>query len=258
MIKCVTISTYHKTLNDNDTILDFKKQNLDNFYILFDNYQNLNYSFIKKSYDNANICDYKEIEFNNFGFNKPIDRRHRWGNHQNPKYFYAHFRMLVMYLKYSDYDYYWFFDDDVTFKGNIKNFLSIYDNINDDFIAIQAFKKENYTEFPKISVLNDRMLGSHGSWLNMCPGPGDNFKNTEKHIGSFFPIVRYSNRAMSYLYKIHQEGYYGYSEGFVPTSLGSAGFSVSSMLDEHNNFFIPNDTDCILFHKWINFTWEWL
>jgi len=258
MKTCAAISTYHKTLNDNANILSFKNQNFDHFYILFDNYQNIDYSYIKQCYDNSNICAYTEIEFNDLGFNKPIDLRHRWGNHQNPKYFYAHFRMLVMYLKYPDYDHYWFFDDDVTFNGNIKNFLSMYDSVDDDFIAIQAFKKEDYNGFPKISIINNRMLGSHGNWLCLCPGPGDKFKNTNKHIGSFFPIVRYSNIAMSHLYKMHQEGYYGYSEGFVPTSLASDGFKVSSILDEHNSFFIPNDTDCVLFHKGINFTWEWL
>lgn len=258
MRTCVAISTYHKTIKDNKIILSFKNQNFDYFYVLFDNSQNLKYEYIKNSYDNANICEYKDTEFNDFGFNKPIDKRHRWGNHQNPKYFYAHFRMLVMYLKYSDFDYYWFFDDDVTFNGNIKNLLSIYDKIDDDFIAIQAFKKENYIDYPRISVINNKMLGSHGNWLSLCPGAGDNFKNTNKHIGSFFPIVRFSNNSMKHLYDMHTQGYYGYSEGFVPTSLASDGFKVSSMLDEYNNYFIKNDTDCKIFHKGIEFTWEWL
>ena len=56
--------------------------------------------------------------------------------------------------------------------------------------------------------------------------------------------------------KLHEEGYYGYSEGFVPTSLASDGFKVSSMMDEHNNFFIKNEV-CTLLHKGQKFTWEW-
>lgn len=258
MKTCVAVSTYHKTLNDNNNIMLFKEQNLDNFYILFDNSKNIVHEELVRSYKTNNICDYSELEFNHFNFNKPIDLRHRWGSHQNPKYFYAHFRMLMMFLKNPDFDYYWFFDDDVTFTGNIKQFLYDYNYINDDFIAIQAFKKENYIGLPRISIINDKMLGSHGNWLSLCPGPGDNFKTTDKHIGSFFPIVRFSNRAMNFLYRIHQEGYYGYSEGFVPTSLASEGYYVSSMLDENNNFYIPNQTNCQLYHKGIDFTWAWL
>lgn len=258
MKTCVAVSTYHKTLNDNNSIMLFKEQNFDYFYILFDNSKNIDHSNLVQSYKTNNICAYSELEFNHFNFNKPIDLRHRWGNHQNPKYFYAHFRMLMMFLKNPDFDYYWFFDDDVTFTGNIKELLYSYNYINDDFIAIQAFKKEAYSDFPRISIINNKMLGSHGNWLSLCPGPGDNFKKIDKHIGSFFPIVRFSNRAMNFLYKTHQEGYYGYSEGFVPTSLASEGYYVSSMLDENNNFFITNNTNCKLYHKGIDFTWEWL
>ena len=256
----IVISTYHRTFEGegNRIILDFQKQNLNNFFILFDNQHNYDSQFISSKYNNSNICSYSLNDFIKYNFDKPISRSHWWGSHQNPKYFYAHFRMMVFYLNYPQYDYYWFFDDDVTFTGSLHNLLSTYDTETDDFIAIQAFKKENYIEYPRVSVINNRMSGSRGYWLNHCPGDGDNFKSTSKHFGCFFPIVRFSNRAMKYLFDIHNEGYFGYSEGFVPTSLASEGFSVSSMMDEYNNFFITNNTDCVLFHKNIRFTWEWL
>lgn len=260
MNTCTAISTYHRSM-DGDTnkiISKFINANIDNLFILFDNSQNIKYENIKKAYNTNNICSYNNIEFNNYGFNKPINLNHRWGNHQNPKYFYAHFRMLMFFLKYSSFDYYWFFDDDITFDGNISAFLKQYNIISDDFIVIQAFKKENYENYPKISVINNKMLGSHGNWLSLCPGPGDKFKNSSIHIGSFFPIVRFSNKALKHLYSLHQEGYYGYSEGFVPTSLASDGLSVSSILDDNDNFFVPNTTDCHLYHKGIDFTWSWL
>jgi hypothetical protein len=144
------------------------------------------------------------------------------------------------------------------FDGDIKDFFESYKEQEEDFIAIQAFKKEDYKEFPKISVINGKMKGSHGNWLGLCPGAGDNFKSQEKHIGSFFPIVRFTKKAMDYLLDIHKQGFYGYSEGFVPTSLASEGFKVASMMDEHNNFFIENKSNCTLLHKGIKFTWEWL
>lgn len=256
-----TICSYTKTLEGDGNLLikKFASSALDNFYILFDNQTELDRSYIEDKYDWLNICIYNNDTFKNYQFNKPIDTKHRWGNHQNPKYFFAHFRMLVFYLNNPDFDFYWFFDDDVDFKGSLKKLLDNYKNEKEDFLAIQAFKKEDYPEYPKISRINSRMTGSHGHWLDWCPGPGDNFKSKEKHIGSFFPIVRFSNNAMKFLYDIHQEGFYGYSEGFVPTSLASNGFGVASMMDENNNFFVSNKNEqCILLHKNIPFTWEWL
>ena len=255
----VVICTYHRTFNGdgNKVILNYVAQNFKNFYVLFDNHTGITDEEISKNYGGAKICSYNDFDLEINGFNKPISRYHFWGSHQNPKYFYAHFRMLTFYLKNPNYKYYWFFDDDVIFNGDLKDFLNNYETEDDDFLVIQAFKKENYPEFPKISVINSRMEGSRGYWLGHCPGSGDNFKNVSKHIGSFFPIVRLSNRAMEHLLKLHNEGYYGYSEGFVPTSLASDGFKVSSMLDEFNNFYKINN-NCELYHKGSKFTWEWL
>lgn len=256
-----TICSYHKSLSGgtNDLIKKFACSNLDNFYILFDNQTNLDRSYIIDRYNWENICLYNNDTFKQYEFNKSIDTRHRWGNHQNPKYFYAHFRMLVFFINNPDFDYYWFFDDDVDFSGDLKIFLDNYKSESEDFLAIQAFKKENYQEFPKISTINNRMSGSNGQWLDWCPGPGDNFQLSTKHIGSFFPIVRFSNKAMKFLLDIHNLGYYGYSEGFVPTTLASNGYSVASMMNEFNGYFIKCDnSQCQLFHKNIPFTWEWL
>lgn len=254
----VALCTYHRTLDNPQIINDFVNQKFSHFYVLFDNSINKNIQELENIYE-ANVVTYTKDNFQEENFNRPIDRRHRWGNHQNPNYFYAHFRMLLFYLQKPEFDHYWFFDDDVTFKGDLKALLDNYNYVNDDFIAIQAFKKEDYPEFPNISVINNRMLGSHGNWLNNAPGPGDNFLSIERHIGSFFPIVRLSNRAMKYLYDLNTLGFYGYSEGFVPTSLACHGYQVSSMLDENNVFFIDKDSNkCKLYHKGIDFTWEWL
>lgn len=255
----VSICTYKRSLSGDGSklIKKFSDQGFENFFVHFDNTNKCEIEDIKKSY-NANICIYSEKDFEENNFNRPINKHHRWGSHQNPNYFYAHFRMLVFYMKNPNYEYYWFFDDDVDFEGNLKNLLSNYSNCEDDFLAIQAFKKENYENFPKISIINDKMKGSHGNWLSFCPGPGDVFKNTNIHIGSFFPIVRFSKNAMDYLLRLNNQNYYGYSEGFVPTSLASEGFKVSSMMDEFDNFFIKNNTNCVLFHKGIKFTWDWL
>ena len=222
---------------------------------------------------------YGTSDFVQHGFDRPIHRHHYWGSHQEPKYFYAHFRMLVFFLKNPNFDFYWFFDDDVEFKGDLKGFLNAHEELGDDFVAIQAFKLEDYPEFPNIPLQNAEMGGSKGRWLGMCPGPGDNFKNTAAHIGSFFPIVGFSKRALSHLMQMHAEGWFGYSEGFVPTSLASDGFRVSSMMDEHDNFYLEKPTSlfeampcpmcdhiegdkenksCTLYHKGSEFSWSWI
>lgn len=255
----VVVCTYHKTFegDGNKTILSYKNQNFENFSVLFDDHHGRTEEEISQKYDGAKICVYNDDFFRRYKFNRPISRFHFWGSHQNPKYFYAHFRMLVYFIKNPNFNYYWFFDDDVVFEGNLNSMLNKYSILKEDFLAIQIFKKEDYPRFPNVSVINRRMNGSKGNWLSFCPGPGDYFKSQEIHMGSFYPVVRYSNRALMYLLGLNALDYYGYSEGFVPTSLASAGFSVSSMLNEFNEFLIECD-ECTLYHKGSKFTWEWL
>lgn len=255
----VVICSYHRTFegDGNKTIRSFHQENFPNFYLLFDDHHGYSEDYVSEKYGGPNVCIYNDKDFEDNGFNKEISTYHFWGSHQNPKYFYAHFRMLTFYLKNPQFDYYWFFDDDVQFDGSLRELLSNYSDNDDDFMVIQAFKKEDYEGYPNISVINRRMGGSKGHWLGHCPGPGDNFKSNEVHIGSFFPIVRFSKSAMEHLMDLHREGYYGYSEGFVPTSLASDGYKVSSMMDEFNNFFKENNV-CTLYHKGSKFTWEWL
>jgi hypothetical protein len=165
--------------------------------------------------------------------------------------------MLSYYTKNPNYKYYWFFDDDVEFVGDIKGLLNDYEAYDDDFIAIQIFSKEKYSEFDRVSVANNKM-GSGGNWMGFAPGPGDNYKSTHRHMGSFFPIVRFSNKSLDRLLQLNKEGFYGYSEGFVPTSLASEGFKVSSMLSDEDKYFIKTNNDCILKHKGAPFAWSWI
>lgn len=261
MTTSVSVCTYHRSIENNGISNNFIKkiiqENIKDFYIHYDKTSCRSDDVDLTKVYGSKIFSYSADDFKLNDFNKPIDRKHRWGNHQNPIYFYAHFRMLLFYMEHPDYSYYWFLDDDIDFDKNFRQLLESYDIIHDDFIAIQAFKKDDYQEFPHISKINSRM-SSGGRWLDLCPGPGDNFLTKDKHIGSFFPIVRFSNKAMSFLLKVHKDGYYGYSEGFVPTTLASSGFKVSSMLDENDQFFFQHNTDCNLLHKNIKFTWGWI
>jgi len=261
MTTCNIICTYNRTIygTGNDQIKKFSSSGLSNFHVLFDlkEQEDFTQKFLEDKYE-SKICIYGDKDFIYHNLNKPISKNHRWGCHQNPKYFYAHYRMLIFYLNNPEYNYYWFFDDDVDFKGDINQFLNRYETESDDFIAIQAFKKDQYEEFPRISCIKEPGQIIEHSWFSSCPGDGDVFKSQNRLIGSFFPIVRFSNRSMKHLWNLHKDGFYGYSEGFVPTSLGCDGFKVSSMMDKNNNFFIENDTACELLHQNIPFTWSWL
>ena len=259
----VVVSTYHKSLQGDglNTLHSFRDQNFENYFVLFDNKKNHPRVELSDIYRAENICLYNDEDFVEHKFDRPISTFHRWGSHQNPNYFYAHHRMLLFWKKNPQFQYYWFFDDDVTFTGNLNGLLKTYEEETSDFIAIQVFKKEDYNEeLPYVSKVNSSM-GSGGHWLSFAPGPGDNYKTTERHLGSFFPIVRFSNKAMQFLYELNQNGSFGYSEGFVPTTLaGTPGFTVASMLDEHDQYFVEatNGVDCNIKHKGANFAWTWI
>lgn len=255
----IVYCTYERSLEGGylQNLHDFKKELGNNVAVMFDNKTGVDLDKLNEVYQTP-LTTYTPEEFEQHNFNRPIDRKHRWGSHQNPNYFYAHFRMLLFYLKNPNYDYYWFFDDDVFFEGSLRELLEGYENYDVDFVSVQGFKKEDYSELPHVSQVNDKMLGSHGNWLSMAPGPGDNYKSIDRHLGCFFPVVRFSNRAMKHLVSLNEEGYFGYSEGFVPTALASDGFGVASMLNESDEYFVPHNSSCKLIHKNIPFTWSWI
>lgn len=260
MNTAISFSTFDRTFTGDWNLNICKIKNIinKNFFVLFDNKNKFSEEKISEHYDNAQICSYTPEEFLLNDFTKTVDKMHRWGSHQNPNYFFAHFRMLMFYIKQPFFDYYWFFDDDVSVEGDLNSFVQSYELVNSDFVAIQVFKKENYPEFPHVSCVSNKMKGSHGNWLSYAPGPGDKYKSLTKHMGSFFPIVRFSNQALKYLFKVHRDGYYGYSEGFVPTTIASEGLTVSSILDEDNKYFVNQSSKIDFFHKRNKFTWEWL
>ena len=67
-------------------------------------------------YSLPNAFFYTESDIrNNLGFFHEVSKKHYWNayGNRNIVWFYAHFRMLNFYLKHPNFDFYWFFDDDV-------------------------------------------------------------------------------------------------------------------------------------------------
>jgi len=204
--------------------------------------------------------DYSENDIRrNLNFNKIISTKHYWNcvGNRNIIWFYAHFRMLNFYLENRDYDYYWFFDDDVK-ADNWVEFFKGFENDDSDFISYFIFKNKNVESQPNVPKIDERTF-SNQQWFNRFPGDGDVLpQETKELFGSFFPVVRFSKKAMETLLKTHSSGYDAYSEGFVPTILNSVNYKLTSLYTPENTSKFFNDEIVNLKHKNIKIEWSWI
>ena len=195
----------------------------------------------------------------NLNFNGEVSKKHFWNSQgdKNIIWFFAHLRMLNFYKTNPNYDYYWFFDDDVK-VGDWNKFFERLDQDDSDFISYFIFKKNNVTSQEYVPIIDNRTF-SKNSWFDRFPGDGDILdENTTELFGSFFPIVRFSNNALKKLLEIHNKGLIGYSEGFVPTTLNKYNFKIKTLINSDNtsDFFDFNLVD--IKHKNITIKWEWI
>lgn len=195
----------------------------------------------------------------NLNFNGEVSKKHFWNSQgdKNIIWFFAHLRMLNFYKTNPNYDYYWFFDDDVK-VGDWNKFFEKLDQDDTDFISYFIFKKNNVTSQEYVPIIDDKTF-SKNSWFDRFPGDGDILEeDTTELFGSFFPIVRFSNRALKKLLEIHNKGLIGYSEGFVPTMLNKFNFKMKTLINSDNtsDFFDFNLVD--IKHKNITIKWEWI
>lgn len=200
----------------------------------------------------------KELR-DNLNFYGNVSKKHFWNSRgdKNIIWFYAHFRMLNFYLKNPNYDYYWFFDDDVK-MGDWGKFFEGTDNDDSDFLGYFIFKNKNVESQTNVPKMDDKTSSRH-TWFDRFPGDGDNIgSDTKELFGSFFPVNRFSNNAMKKLLELHNEGLHGYSEGFVPTMLNKYGYKLSSLINPDNtsSYFDVNQVN--IQHKHIKITWEWI
>jgi len=165
--------------------------------------------------------------------------------------------MLYFYVKNPNYDFYWFFDDDIKI-GNWDEFFINTDKDDSDFLSYFCFKKSGVTSQDNVPTIDDRTFSKNG-WFDRFPGDGDILpEQTNDMFGSFFPTTRFSNAALSKLLETHKNGYYGYHEGFVPTMLNKHGYKLSSLINPDNtsNYFDVNEVN--IKHKNIKIDWQWI
>lgn len=212
----------------------------------------------KQHDEEPNTIFYSEQQLRDeLDFRGDVSKYHYWNSQGNRNiiWFYAHFRMMYYYNRFPNADYYYFFDDDVK-CDNWEEFLGGFKDNSADFISWFVHQKEDYKQhIPTI----DKDTTSQHMWFERFPGDNDILpEGITEWYGSFFPIVRISNKAMKTLHKQLSLGYHGWHEGFVPTILNKEGYTMESLYqkDGSSNIYDVNKID--VKHKHANIRWDWI
>lgn len=251
------LSSYHddwkRTLkfdNDDYMLCNIQNDSLIDPNILLDYVQD---NVVNYTIDNLR----KELNF----YLEPSDK-HWWNNGggRNIVWFYPHFRMMYFYKIFPDYRYYWFFDDDVTFPNNdLYKFVDAHKNLNHDCMITYLFSDIDAKNESGVLTMTPGMGSFHSNdynWLSHYPGPGDNHPSEIKEkYGSYFPLVRLSNEALSVLVEEHENGYFGYSEGYVPTILNYRGLKLYSIFNKESKI-IADESLQIHHRRYEDLVWK--
>jgi len=193
-----------------------------------------------------------------FNFKGDVSKKHYWNSQGNRNiiWFYAHFRMAYYYMLNPNEDWYWFMDDDVI-CDNWSEFFASFENNTSDFISYYIFKNQGINSQPNIPHI-DNNTHSGISWFNRFPGDKDAIDINSELFGSFFPIVRFSNKSLKHLVDLLINDVHGYSEGFVPTILNKDGFTLDTIFNNNSesNHFDINKINIL--HKNIKVDWSWI
>jgi hypothetical protein len=219
--------------------------------------QEIKYQFLQ---ENLLYYDLASLE-RTFNRTEPPDLKHRWadGGSRNINWFFPHLRMLYYFLAHPNYDYYWFMDDDCGFvDGDINEFLRATSFIDADLVITYIFtdgnEKQEGTHFASEGM--SCYHGDHCAWFHWYPGPGDKMPDgVTKKYGSYFPFVRLSKAALHKLWELHQQGYIGYSEGYVPSVLNHFGFKIHSLNKKDAALNTPCNTNVKIMHKRSTVKW---
>lgn len=210
-----------------------------------------------------NIAAYSEADVRRLlKFDLEPSSRHWWNNGggRNIIWFYPHFRMLYFYKMHPNYDYYWFFDDDVTFpEKQLYQFVDEHKVLDHDCMISYIFGDLNQTNQLDTHDMDEKMVAYHSTnhnWLTHYPGDGDiQPLDVKDKYGSYFPLVRLSNKALNVLLEEHEKGFYGYSEGYVPTVLNHYGLKLYSIYNKNSEVAI--NKDLVVHHRrYHQMTWE--
>lgn len=142
----------------------------------------------------------------------------------------THFPMLDFYQKHPNYRDYWLIEYDVRFSGTWRTFFVDFAQIRADFLAAHFRWYQQEPDWPFWDL-------THPS--NSIP--------LQDRLRCFHPICRFSNPALAFLCKSHQDGWCGHSEVLPSSLLHKSGYSLADFGGEgefvlpgmHNKYYAP-------------------
>lgn len=122
----------------------------------------------------------------------------------------ADYPLLHFYKKNPNYEYYWMIEYDVHFKGCWKLFFDAFSENDSDLLAthVASFAQKPQWGFWGIHNLDVK---------------------EENQRSIFFPVTRFSNRALKCLDEQNRSGKWGFCEVVVPTLLHVHGYKISDL-----------------------------
>ena len=117
--------------------------------------------------------------------------------------------ILKFFLENRDYDYYWFIEYDVRYSGKWSQFFNNFNNNDSDLITsyLRYYKEES-------------------RWAHWYLNHPELTNSESELIRSFNPIMRISNKALTYLHESFLDGWIGNLEVLIPTLLHNNGFEL--------------------------------
>ena len=232
----------------------------DNTYKSYESYWNsvdFEFEFLSDRYPTGIEYDEQKVR-DVFNFKGDVSKKHFWNSQGNRNiiWFYAHLRMAYYYMLNPNEDWYWFMDDDVI-CDNWSEFFKSFENNTSDFISYYLFKNTNIDSQVNIPTI-DSNTHSGTAWFDRFPGDGDFINRTDELFGSFFPIVRFSNKSLKHLTDLLINNIHGYSEGFVPTQLNKDGFTLDTIFNNQSKSDHFDVNKIHILHKNIKVDWSWI
>jgi len=232
----------------------------DNTYKSYESYWNsvdFEFEFLSDRYPTGIEYDEQKVR-DVFNFKGDVSKKHFWNSQGNRNiiWFYAHLRMAYYYMLNPNEDWYWFMDDDVI-CDNWSEFFKSFENNTSDFISYYLFKNTNIDSQGNIPTI-DSNTHSGTAWFDRFPGDGDFINRTDELFGSFFPIVRFSNKSLKHLTDLLINNIHGYSEGFVPTQLNKDGFTLDTIFNNQSKSDHFDVNKIHILHKNIRVDWSWI
>jgi len=203
---------FHTHIISNDILSEF--QNISNesegiadAYLLCDD-KNIDitkkvkkYRYISFNKEGLSDLNYPIIKDEQRGAEVPINRAFQLSNKK--------LSILKFFLEHQDYDYYWYIEYDVRYSGKWSQFFNNFNNNDSDLITSYL---RSYKEEPR--------------WLLWYLNHTELTIPESERIRSFNPVMRISNKALTYLHESFLDGWIGHLEVLIPTLLHNNGFEL--------------------------------